>query len=69
MSITVEDGMLALRGERHQRRSRRTRSSRWKASSAASGSFASGRDDTAAIKAESKDGVLTIHVPKTKVVL
>ena len=71
VEVTVEAGMLTLSGERRQKRtSRRTRSStRWKVSTAAS--RAASRFRTRSMQprssAESKDGVLTIHVPKTKV--
>jgi HSP20 family protein len=70
VEITVEDGMLTLRGERHQMEEQKDE--KFHKVETLFGSFSRSFSlpdaiDAAAIKAESKDGVLTIHVPKTKV--
>jgi HSP20 family protein len=69
VNVTVEDGMLTLSGERRQKE-QQTNEKFHKVESfygSFSRSFAlPDAVNEAAIKAESKDGVLTIHVPKTK---
>ena len=70
VAVTVEDGMLTLSGERRQQ-NEETGEKFHKVESFYgnfSRSFAlPDAVDTAGIRAESKDGVLTIHVPKSKV--
>jgi len=70
VSVTFEDGMLTLSGERTQREEQKDE----KVHKVESfyGSFARSfvlpdAIDAQAIRAESKDGVLTVHLPKTKV--
>ncbi len=70
VEITVEGGMLTLCGERHQNDEQKDE--KFHKVENYFGSFSRtfslpDATDVAAIKAESKDGVLTIHVPKTKV--
>jgi HSP20 family protein len=69
VDITVEDGMLTLSGERCQQEEQKDE----KVHKIESyyGNFLRSfvlpdAVDTAAISAESKDGVLTIHIPKTR---
>jgi HSP20 family protein len=70
VKVTVDDGMLTLSGERRQQEEH-TGEKFHKVESyygSFSRSFALPEAvDEAAIRAESKDGVLTIHVPKTRV--
>ena len=67
--MTVEDGMLTVSGERRQQQQQKDEKfhkvESFYGSFSRSFSLPEGTDP-AAIKAESKDGVLTIHVPKTK---
>lgn len=69
VNVTVEDGMLTLSGERRQEEEQKDEKfhkiESFYGSFSRSFSIPEGTD-TAAIRAESKDGVLTIHVPKTK---
>jgi HSP20 family protein len=69
VEVTVEDGMLTLSGERRQKEEEKDEN--FHKVETFYGSFSRSfalpdAIDAAAIKAESKDGVLTIHVPKTK---
>ena len=69
VEITVEDGMLTLSGERRQKEEQNEE--KFHKVESLYGSFSRSFTlpdaiDAAAITAESKDGVLTIHVPKTK---
>lgn len=69
VEITVEDGMLTLSGERRQKEEQKEE--KFHKVESLYGSFSRSFTlpdaiDAAAITAESKDGVLTIHVPKTK---
>jgi HSP20 family protein len=69
VAVTVDDGMLTLSGERHQQHEQQDEKFHKVESFYGhfSRSFALPETvDAAAIRAESKDGVLTIHVPKTK---
>ena len=70
VSVTVDDGMLTLSGERRQKEEQKNE--KFHKVETYYGSFSRSfalpdAVDQAAIRAESKDGVLTIHVPKTKV--
>ena len=69
VSVTVGDGMLTLSGERRQKEEQKDEKF-YKVENfygSFSRSFALPEAvDTSAIRAESRDGVLTIHVPKTK---
>ena len=70
VKVTVEDGMLTLSGERRQKEEEK--SEKFHKVETFYGSFSRSfalpdAVDQAAIRAESKDGVLVIHVPKTKV--
>ena len=69
VNVTVEDGMLTVSGERRQQQQQKDEKfhkvESFYGSFSRSFSLPEGTDP-AAIKAESKDGVLTIHVPKTK---
>ena len=70
VKVTYEDGMLTLSGERRQREEQKDE--KFHKVETFYGSFARSfalpdAIDAGAISAESKDGVLTIHVPKTKV--
>jgi HSP20 family protein len=70
VQVTVDDGMLTLSGERRQKEEQQDE--KFHKVETYYGSFARSfalpdAVDQAAIRAESKDGVLTIHVPKTKV--
>lgn len=70
VEITVEAGMLTLSGERRQKDEQKDE--KFHKVESLYGSFSRSfalpeAIDAAAITAESKDGVLTIHVPKTKV--
>ena len=69
VAVTIEDGMLTLSGERLQQEQQKDE--KFHKVESLYGSFSRSfalpdAIDTAAIRAESKDGVLTIHVPKTK---
>jgi HSP20 family protein len=69
VEVTVEDGMLTLSGERRQMEEQKDE--KFHKMESVYGSFSRSfalpdAIDAAAIRAESKDGVLTIHVPKTK---
>ena len=70
VAVTVEDGMLTLSGERRQQDEEK--GEKFHKVESLYGSFSRtfalpDAVDAAAIRAESKDGVLTIHVPKSKV--
>ena len=70
LEITVNDGMLTLSGERRQKEEQNDE--KFHKVETYYGNFSRSfalpdAVDEAAIRAESKDGVLTIHVPKTKV--
>ena len=70
VKVTVDDGMLTLSGER--RRKEEQQQEKLHKLETFYGSFSRSfalpdTVDEAGIRAESKDGVLTIHVPKTKV--
>ena len=70
VKVTVDDGMLTLSGERRQKEDQQQEKFHKVETfyGAFSRSFALPETvDEAAIRAESKDGVLTIHVPKAKV--
>jgi HSP20 family protein len=69
VSVTVEDGMLTLSGERRQKEEQKNE--KFYKVENLYGSFSRSfalpdAVEASAIRAESKDGVLTIHVPKTK---
>lgn len=69
VNVTVEDGMLTVSGERRQREEQKDE--RFHKIESFYGSFSRSFSlpegiDASAIRADSKDGVLTIHVPKTK---
>jgi HSP20 family protein len=69
VSVTVEDGMLTLSGERRQQQEQKDE--KFHKVESVYGSFSRSFSlpegtDAAAIRADSKDGVLTIHVPKSK---
>jgi HSP20 family protein len=69
VTVTVEDGMLTVSGERRQQDEQKDEKfhkiESFYGSFSRSFSLPEGTDPSA-IRAESKDGVLTIHVPKTK---
>ena len=70
VAVTVEDGMLTLSGERRQQDDEN--GEKFHKVESFYGSFSRSfalpdAVDAAAIRAESKDGVLTIHVPKSTV--
>lgn len=70
VKLTVENGMLTLSGERHQKEEQK--GEKFHKVESYYGSFSRSfalpdAVDEAKIRAESKDGVLTIHVPKTVV--
>jgi HSP20 family protein len=70
VKVMVEDGMLTLSGERRQKEEQQDE--KFHKVETYYGNFSRSfalpeAVDEAAIRAESKDGVLTIHVPKTKV--
>jgi HSP20 family protein len=70
VEVTFEDGMLTLSGERRQKEEQRDE--KFHKVETFYGNFSRSfalpdAIDAAAITAESKDGVLTIHVPKTRV--
>ena len=69
VNVTVEDGMLTLSGSRRQQQEQQ--GEKFHKVETFYGSFSRSFTlpeaiDAAAISAESKDGVLTIHVPKTR---
>jgi len=69
VEITVDDGMLTLSGERRQQEEQKDE--KFHKVESFYGSFSRtftlpDAIDAAAIRAESKEGVLTIHVPKTR---
>jgi HSP20 family protein len=69
VSVTVEDGMLTLSGERQQQEEQKDE--KFHKVESFYGNFSRSfalpdAVDTSAIRAESRDGLLTIHVPKTK---
>jgi HSP20 family protein len=71
VSLTVQDGVLTLSGERKQEK--REDSDKLHRVERSYGSFARRFSlpedaDEDAIRAESKDGVILIHIPKHKVV-
>jgi len=71
VSITVQDGVLTLSGERRQEK--REETERLHRIERAYGSFARRfalpeNADEQGIRAESRDGVILIHIPKQKVV-
>ncbi len=70
VKVTVEDGMLTLSGERRQKQEQKDE--KFHKVETYYGSFSRSfalpdAVNQTAIRAESKDGVLVIHVPKTKV--
>jgi len=70
VKVVVDNGMLTLNGER--RHQEQQKDEKLHKVESCYGSFSRSFAlpdvvDQAAIRAESKDGVLTIHVPKTKV--
>jgi HSP20 family protein len=70
VSITVEDGMLSLTGERKQEKS--TENEKLHRVERSYGTFARRfalpeNVDDQAIRAESRDGVILVHLPKQKV--
>ena len=70
VKVTVDDGMLTLSGERFRKEEQKDE--KFHKVESYYGSFSRSfalpdAVDEAAIRAESKDGVLTIHVPKTQV--
>ena len=70
VKVTIDDGMLTLSGERRQKEEQEKE--KFHKVETFYGSFSRSfalpdTVDEAGIRAESKDGVLTIHVPKTKV--
>lgn len=69
VAVTVENGMLTLSGERRQQEEQNDE--KFHKVESFYGSFSRSFTlpdaiDAGAIRAESKDGVLTIHVPKSK---
>lgn len=69
VSVTVQDGLLTLSGERRQKEEQDDE--KFHKVESFYGNFSRSFSlpdgiDAATIRAESKDGVLTIHVPKTK---
>ena len=68
VNVTVEDGMLTVSGERRQQQQKDEKFHKienFYGSFARTFSLPEGTDPSA-IRAESKDGVLTIHVPKAR---
>jgi HSP20 family protein len=69
VNVTVEDGMLTLSGQRRQKEEQKDekvhKTESFYGTFSRTFSLPEGTD-TSAIRAESKDGVLTIHVPKSK---
>lgn len=69
VKVTVEDSMLTLSGERRQKEEQKDE--KFHKVESFYGSFSRtfalpDAIDESAIRADSKDGVLTVHVPKTK---
>ena len=70
MHVTLEDGVLTIRGERRQRQTEKTEKFHRVESFSGefSRSFSLPEDvDATAVRAESKDGVLTVRIPKRAV--
>jgi HSP20 family protein len=70
VEVTYADGMLTLSGERHQKEE--VKDEKFHKVETLYGNFSRSfilpdAIEAGAIRAESKDGVLTVHVPKTKV--
>jgi len=69
VTITLDDGVMSITGERKQEKEekdeKRHRVERFYGTFARSFSLPENVDDKA-IRAESKDGVLYVHIPKTK---
>ena len=68
--ITIDNGMLTISGERKQKEEEKNE--KFHRVESFYGSFSPSFSlpesvDTAAIRAESKDGIITVHVPKTKI--
>ena len=68
--VTLEDGVLTIRGERRQRQTEKTE--KFHRVETFSGEFSRSFSlpddaDAAGVRAESKDGVLTVHIPKRAV--
>jgi len=68
--VTLEDGVLTIRGERRQRQMEKTE--KFHRVESFSGEFSRSFSlpddaDAAGVRAESKDGVLTVHIPKRAV--
>jgi HSP20 family protein len=68
--VTFDDGMITISGERKQ--SKEEKSERFHRLESFYGKFSRSfslpdNADSTAIRAESREGVLTVHVPKTKV--
>jgi HSP20 family protein len=69
VKVTVDDGMLTLSGERRQKEEQKEE--KFHKVETYYGTFSRSfalpdAVDQAAIRAESRDGVLTVHVPKTR---
>ena len=69
VKVTVEDGVLTLQGERRQEKEEKGK--KYHRVERSYGSFARSfslpeTDDEGAVKAEYKDGVLNLHLPKTE---
>jgi len=65
--VTLEDGVLTIRGERRQRQMEKTE--KFHRVESFSGEFSRSFSlpddaDASGVRAESKDGVLTVHIPK-----
>jgi HSP20 family protein len=65
--VTLEDSVLTIRGERRQRQTEKTE--KFHRVESFSGEFSRSFSlpddaDAAGVRAESKDGVLTVHIPK-----
>jgi HSP20 family protein len=68
--VTLEDGVLTIRGERRQRQTEKTE--KFHRVESFSGEFSRSFSlpddaDATGVRAESKDGVLTVHIPKRAV--
>ena len=69
VSVTFDDGMLTISGERKQEKEEK--GEKFHRIESLHGSFSRSFSlpdaiDSSAIRAESKDGVITVHVPKSK---
>lgn len=67
VQVTLEDGMITIRGERKQQQTEKTE--KFHRVESFSGEFSRRFSlpddaDVSAVRAESKDGVLTVHIPK-----